>query len=138
MKRGTGAIIKWMWVVCCLLLLGGCNNALMPPTDEEMSRLFLEHEDAFNRLKEIVLKRAYGWYYPPYDSIMVHEDDSLSLEGLSVEDKSALDSILKAISCKRISIGERTAVIYIVSAYPILHRAIQSVGLQKISCLPLD
>lgn len=82
------------------LFVTGCELSL--PTDDEMVRHFTQHEAAFNEIRDIVVQRAYGTYYPPYRTDTLYGDDLLSIKELSEGHKLRLDSLLNEISCERV------------------------------------
>ena len=82
------------------LFVTGCELSL--PTDDEMVRHFTQHEAAFNEIRDIVVQRAYGTYYPPYRTDTLYGDDLLSIKELPEEHKLRLDSLLNEISCERV------------------------------------
>ena len=73
------------------LFVTGCELSL--PTDDEMVRHFTQHEAAFNEIRDIVVQRAYGTYYPPYRTDTLYGDDLLSIKELPEEHKLRLDSL---------------------------------------------
>lgn len=79
------------------LFLVGCNEAAMPPSDTEMILHFIQHASAFEDIRSIIDHCPYGRYYPPYD-----EQDTACLQGVSVEDRRRLDSLLAEIGSERI------------------------------------
>ena len=78
------------------LFLVGCNEAPMPPSDIEILH-FTQHASAFEDIRVIIDHCPYGRYYPPYD-----EQDTACLQGVSVEDRRRLDSLLAEIGSERI------------------------------------
>ncbi len=70
----------------------------MPPSDEQMIAHFIQHEAAFEEIREIIFRCPYGMYYPPYDK----QQDTLCLKGISDEDQRRLDSLLMEIGSERI------------------------------------
>ena len=55
------------------------------------------HASAFEDIRSIIDHCPYGRYYPPYD-----EQDTACLQGVSVEDRRRLDSLLAEIGSERI------------------------------------
>lgn len=86
-----------VFMLSAVLLMAGCGNPPMPPSDAEMTRHFLTHEMAFDGIREVIARCPYGMYYPPYDM-----QDTACLKGISMEDRHTLDSLLEAISCERV------------------------------------
>lgn len=67
-----------------------------PPSDTEILH-FIQHASAFEDIRAIIDHCPYGRYYPPYD-----EQDTACLQGVSVEDRRRLDSLLAEIGGERI------------------------------------
>lgn len=95
----TGKIRKYtsVFMLSAVLLMAGCGDPPMPPSDAEMTRHFLAHETAFDGIREVIARCPYGDYYPPYDM-----QDTACLRGVSMEDRHTQDSLLEAISCERV------------------------------------
>jgi len=94
-----GKIRKYIsvFMLSAVLLMAGCGDSPVPPSDEEMTRHFLAHEAAFDGIREVIARCPYGMYYPPYDM-----QDTACLKGVFMEDRHTLDSLLEAISCERV------------------------------------
>jgi len=82
------------------LFITGCKQSI--PTDDEMILHFNQHENAFNEIRDIIIQREDGCYYPPYRTDTLYGDDVLSLKGLSCKKRMRLDSLLHMIGCERV------------------------------------
>jgi len=110
----NGRIQRTIYMQVSQLVLGLCivSCGYPLPTDEEMKRHFLMHEQSFDELCEIISQRSCGSYYPPFDSVCLDMSDSeemASVAGLSPDDRSVLDSLLSDIGCKRVFYRIRTS-----------------------------
>lgn len=98
-----------MTAVVVAFMAAGCGNrGFNPPSDEEMMRNFLAHEDAFTEIAAILPKCPYGSVYPPFHPIE-RAEDSLCLASLGAEQCARLDSLLAAIGCERAYFKSRHA-----------------------------
>lgn len=70
----------------------------MPPSDEEMIRLFNTHETAFAQIAEMMSHCPSDLYYPPYNE----NKDTTYLRAIPPKDRAKLDSLLKEIGSERI------------------------------------
>lgn len=82
---------------CVLVMIIGCSESIMPPTDDEMIQYFKNKRSAFEEIYEIISSCPYNSYYPPY-----HTEDTLCLMGILPETQIKLDSLLAEIQCERI------------------------------------
>lgn len=96
------------------LLATSCEPP-MPPTDEEMIRLFNTHEAAFDEIYEIIAESSEGsFHYPPLspDGIIVldsteeselsdetNNEQDIPIDGLVTPKRMQLDSLLAEIGC---------------------------------------
>lgn len=106
MQRVRTCFVSISQVIFGLFFMG-CRPAL--PTDDEMIRHFLLHETAFDELRDLIAQRPCGIYYPPRHTDMSYGYDSLSVAGLSAEDRVLFDSLLKEIDCERVYYRNRSS-----------------------------
>ena len=95
----------------------------MPPTDEEMIRLFTTHEAAFRKVYEIMAESSKGsFHYPPLspDGIIIldsaeqsdtsyesNDEQDIPVYGLLKPDRIQLDSLLAEIGCDLVLVDRR-------------------------------
>ena len=103
-------------IIGFIVLLATSCEPPMPPTDEEMIRLFHTHETAFRKVHDIIAEHSEGgFHYPPlcpYEDIMPDSTEAqgepsdepeygqdTTMFGLTKKERRQLDSLLTAIGC---------------------------------------
>lgn len=90
----------------CFMLIG-CSEPKPIPADKEMTDNFVNHEDAFNEIKDSILTLRAGYYYPPFDRETDYEYESRCDSSISAKKQYRLDSLLHVIGCERVYYKDR-------------------------------